>query len=56
MGPREMRTEWGRLHNEELHSLYSSPNTVNVIKSKRLNLAGHVAPMKEGIKIFTSDL
>ena len=34
--------EWRRLHNEELHSLYRSPNTVRVIKSRRLRWAGHV--------------
>jgi hypothetical protein len=27
--------EWGKLHNEEFHDLYSSPNTVRVIKSRR---------------------
>ena len=32
--------EWRRLHNEELHSLYRSPNTVRVIKSRRLRKAG----------------
>jgi hypothetical protein len=33
------------LHNDELHSLYSSPNIVRVIKSRRMKLAGHVARM-----------
>ena len=37
-----------RLHNEELHSLYRSPNIVRVIKSRRLRWAGHVARMEEG--------
>jgi hypothetical protein len=32
-----------RLHNEELHDLYSSPNVVRVIKSRRMRWAGHVA-------------
>jgi hypothetical protein len=36
------------LHNDELHSLYSSPNIVRVIKSKRMRWAGHVACMGEG--------
>ena len=36
-----------RLHNEELHSLYRSPNIVRVIKSRRLRWAGHVARMEE---------
>jgi hypothetical protein len=40
--------ELRRLHNEELHSLYHSPNILRVIKSKRLRWAGHVARMKEG--------
>jgi hypothetical protein len=35
------------LHNDELHSLYSSPNVVRVIKSRRM-WAGHVARMEEG--------
>ena len=34
--------EWRRLQNEELHSLYRSPNIVRVIKSRRLRWAGHV--------------
>jgi hypothetical protein len=37
-----------KLHNDELHSLYSSPNIVRVIKSGRLRWAGHVAHMGEG--------
>ena len=37
-----------RLHNEELHSLYRSPNIVRVIKSRRLRWTGHVARMEEG--------
>jgi hypothetical protein len=36
------------IHNEELNDLYSSPNTVRVIKSKRMRWAGHVACMEEG--------
>ena len=39
--------EWG-VENEELHSLYRSPNIVRVIKSRRLRWAGHVARMEEG--------
>ena len=38
--------QWKRLHNEELHSLYRSPNTVRMIKSRRLKWDGHVAKMK----------
>jgi hypothetical protein len=37
-----------KLHNDELHSLYSSPNIVRVIKSRRMRWAGHVARMGEG--------
>ena len=46
-GPRtdEVTGEWRRLHNEELNGLYSSPNIVRVIKSKRMRWAGNVARM-----------
>jgi hypothetical protein len=37
-----------KLHNDELHSLYSSPNIVRAIKSRRMRWAGHVACMGEG--------
>ena len=43
-----------RLHNQELHSLYRSPNIVRVIKSRRLRWAGHVARMEGDFKILTS--
>jgi len=48
-GPRrdEVTGEWWRLHNEELTDLYSSPNIVRVIKSRRMRWAGHVARMGE---------
>jgi len=41
-GPRrdEVTEEWGRLHNEELNDLYSSPNIVRVIKSRRMKWLG----------------
>jgi hypothetical protein len=39
--------EWRRLHNKELCALYSSPNIIRVIKSRRLRWAGHVARMGE---------
>jgi len=39
----KVRGEWRRLHNEELNDLYSSPNIVRVIKSRRMTWAGHVA-------------
>jgi len=48
-GPRrdEVTGEWRRLHNAELNDLYSSPNIVPVIKSRRMRWAGHVARMGE---------
>jgi hypothetical protein len=39
---------WRKLHNDELHNLYSSPNIVRVIKSKRMRWEGHGARMGEG--------
>jgi hypothetical protein len=44
----EVTGDWRRLHNEELNDLYSSPNIIRVIKSRRLRWAGHVARMWEG--------
>jgi hypothetical protein len=39
--------EWRKLHNEELHDLYSSPSIIRIIKSRRMRWAGHVARMGE---------
>jgi hypothetical protein len=39
--------EWRKLHNEEVDDLYSSPNNVRVIKSRRMRWTGHVARMGE---------
>jgi hypothetical protein len=44
---REEDGSWRKLHNDELHSLYSSPNIVRVIKSRRMRWAGHAARMGE---------
>ena len=44
---REVTGEWRKLHNEELNDLYSLPNIVCVVKSRRMRWAGHVARMGE---------
>ena len=46
-GPKrdEVRGEWRKLNNEELSDLYSLPNIVRVVKSRRMRWAGHVARM-----------
>jgi hypothetical protein len=48
-GPKrdELTGEWRKLHNEELHDLYSSPSIIRMMKSKRMRWAGHVARMGE---------
>jgi hypothetical protein len=48
-GPKrdEMTGDWRKVHNEELHNLYSSPNIIRLIESKRMRCAGHVARMGE---------
>jgi hypothetical protein len=43
----EVAGGWRRLHNEELHNLYASPNIIRVIKSRRMTWAGHVAHLRE---------
>jgi hypothetical protein len=43
----EVTGEWRKLHNEELHDLYSSPSTIRIMKARRLRWAGHVARMRE---------
>jgi hypothetical protein len=43
----EVTGEWRRLHNEELNGLYSSPNIIRVIKSRRMRFAGHVGRIGE---------
>jgi hypothetical protein len=52
-GPkREEDGLWRKLHNDDLHSLYSSPNFVRVIKSRRMRWVGHVAHMGEGRGVY----
>ena len=49
-GPKrdEVTGEWRKLHKEELRDLYSLPNVVRVVKSRRMRWAGHVARMGVG--------
>ena len=49
-GPKrdEVAGEWRKLHNEELSDLYSLPNIVWVVKSRRMRWAAHVARMGQG--------
>jgi hypothetical protein len=52
-GPkREENGTWRKLHNDELHNLYSSPNIVRVIKSRKLSGTGHGARMGEGRGVY----
>jgi hypothetical protein len=48
-GPKrdEMTRVWRKMHNEELHDLYSSPSIISIIKSRRMRWAGHVVRMGE---------
>jgi hypothetical protein len=51
-GPKreEVAGGWRRLHNEELHNLYASPNTIRVIKSRWVRWTGHVERMEGDTK------
>jgi hypothetical protein len=53
-GPKrdEVTGEWRKLHNEELHNLYSSPDIIRQVKSRRRRWAGHVARMGEERKVY----
>ena len=53
-GPKrdEVTGECRKLHNEELSVLYSLPNIVRVVKSRRMRWAGHVACMGEGRGVY----
>jgi hypothetical protein len=43
---------WRKLHNEDLHNLYSSPSIIRIIKSRRMRWAGHVARMGEKRSVY----
>jgi hypothetical protein len=43
---------WRKLHNEELHKLYSSPSIIRIIKSRRMRWAGHVARIREKRNVY----
>jgi hypothetical protein len=47
-----VKGEWRKLHNEELHNLYSSPDVIRQIKSWRMRWAGHVALLGEERKMY----
>jgi hypothetical protein len=49
LGPKrdQVTGEWRKLHNEEMNDMYSLPNIVRVVKSRRMRWAGHVARMRE---------
>jgi hypothetical protein len=47
----EVAGEWRKFHNEDLHILYSSPDIIRQIKSRRMRWAGHVARLGEGRKV-----
>jgi hypothetical protein len=53
-GPKrdEVTAEWKRLHSRELHNLYSSPDIIRQIKSRRMRYARHVARMGEGRNVY----
>jgi hypothetical protein len=48
-GPKrdEIMGEWRKLHNEDLHDLYSSPSIMKIIKSRRMRWTGHLTRMRE---------
>jgi hypothetical protein len=53
-GPKrdEVTGEWRKLHSEELQNLYSSPDIIREVKSRRIRWAGHVARMGEERKVY----
>jgi hypothetical protein len=53
-GPKrdEVMEEWRKLHSEELHNLYSSPDIIRQVKSRRMMWVGHVTHMGEKRKVY----
>jgi hypothetical protein len=53
-GPKrdEMTGKWGKLHNEELHDLYSSSSIIRIMKARRMRWTGHVARMREKMNAY----
>jgi hypothetical protein len=53
-GPKrnEVTGEWRKLHSEDLHIVYSSPNIIRQIKSRRMRWAGHVERMEEERNVY----
>jgi hypothetical protein len=53
-GPKrgEVTGHWRKLHNEELHNFYSSPDIIRQVKSRGMRWAGHVARMREERKVY----
>jgi hypothetical protein len=47
-----MKGRWRKLHNEELHNLYSSPSTIRIIKPRRMRWKQHVARMGEKKNVY----
>jgi hypothetical protein len=54
LGPKrdEITGDWRKLHSGELHNLYSSPDIIGQIKSRRMRWAGHVARIREGRNVY----
>jgi hypothetical protein len=48
----EVTGEWRKLHSEEVHNLYSCPDIIRQVKSRRMRWAGHVARMGEERKVY----